>query len=845
MSGPSGAGKSTLLKAVLAAEAKRRYEHVLHKTSSRNGEKGTREVSGLPFSLLLEMLPPKRTWLPSVASESGILHPLARFLCELPEHCPDCGEQLIRQTPEVLLAIYQSAPPETTVVQIELAIHSVDAFHDFQRQGFSRVLIGDETFRFEDLGSEMEQVSQGIQRNDCWLLVDSIAYHRELPEQGIRELLRCSKDYAGFSLSFRFLKADRRSEGRHAFHRDPFCPRCGFESAPLRLTDLSPAGGISRCSACHGAGTVHLFSEEQLIDRDRELPLIHGGLAVWSDKRLRPEESRISQLLDSLRIPETATWSDLDEERRSELLYGKHGERRFFLSSIAERHGFSENPEEYGVAGFLREMYSNTKRLALRLRIEQYLRESICLLCSGSRLNPTFGRRRIGGMTLERLFLSPISVVQQWIGSFSGNENLLRFLNYLCALGLAYVPLSQAVFTLSSGERQRLRLSRGLVGDLRGVLYLLDEPLGGLFPADRLRLLSVLKELVQEGNSIVAAENDLEFVRASDSAFALGPGGGASGGRLISSTKSEIVSSLQRTESRSRTQGVPRDFLHFSGVRFRNLQDLDLAIPLGMLVAIVGPSGSGKSTLVRDVVVPNMERRIKSKSQSSPVACRECHGGEFLAAVYDASRIASRVRGPSTLASFSGLLAPLRDLYQRLPHSLVMGNLESTRFQGLLLREVLERSVDEALQIFRHIPPVSRVLRRLKTLGLSYLVLGQKTATLSEGELQRVYLLRAIPKTLFHDDAPPSLLVCDEPARGLTGTEAVLMAELFRGLSRQGQSILVVEHNLHFLAEVDYLIELGPGGGPDGGKLLVQGAQKEIREDKASRIAQYLNFSTN
>ncbi|MBU1319386.1 MAG: excinuclease ABC subunit UvrA [candidate division Zixibacteria bacterium] len=468
-------------------------------------------------------------------------------------------------------------------------------------------------------------------------------------------------------------------------------------------------------------------------------------------------------------------------------------------------------------------------------------------------------------------------------------------LGFLSNVGLDYLTLDRAASTLSGGEAQRIRLATQIGSRLVGVLYILDEPSIGLHQRDNGRLLSTLTELRDLGNTVIVVEHDRETIETSDYVIDLGPGAGKYGGSIVAEgTPKQIMKSEKSLTGKylSRKAFIPAPNgrmtgngmkLKLSGAKGNNLQQVDVEIPLGTFTCVTGVSGSGKSTLINETLYPALARHFFG-SRRVPLPYRKLDGVEYIDKVIDIDQSPIGRTPRSNPATYTGTFTHIRDLFAQLPESKIRGyrpgrfsfNVKGGRceacqgdgiikiemhflpdvyvpcevckgkrynretleitFKGKSIADVLDLTVDEALEFFERIPPLRRKLLTLQRVGLGYIHLGQQATTLSGGEAQRVKLSTELSKT----STGSTLYILDEPTTGLHFEDIKMLLSVLNDLVSLGNTVLVIEHNLDVIKTADYIVDLGPEGGDEGGKLIAAGTPEEVMNVKASYTGQYL-----
>jgi len=560
-----------------------------------------------------------------------------------------------------------------------------------------------------------------------------------------------------------------------------------------------------------------------------------------------------------------------------------------------------------GVIEELKKRYKETTSEYSRMEIEKYMREDTCPLCNGKRLKPyslmvTIGKKNINEVT-------EISILQakEFLENLKlkGNKNeiakpiikeILTRLDFLTNVGLDYLTLSRKANTLSGGESQRIRLASQIGTGLSGVLYVLDEPSIGLHQRDVSKLLTSLRSLRDQGNSVVIVEHDAETMRHSDWIIDIGPEAGKKGGEIVAEGTFEDIkhsSSLTakylnkelivgKNIKKSKKEETNKR-IRITGVKTHNLKNLDVEIPLGKLISITGVSGSGKSSLIDNTLFPALMNKIMNGRQVEGTYS-DIEGVEYIDKVIgiDQSPIGRTPR--SNPATYTGLFTPIREIFANTKEAQARGynpgrfsfNVKGGRcekckgdgqlkiemqflpdmyitcdecqgsrynkealqidFKGKNINDVLKMTVDDALLFFKNIPGIKGKLDILKEVGLGYIELGQSALTLSGGESQRVKLAKELSKR----QVGHTIYILDEPTTGLHYYDIDKLMSILKGLVNKGHTVIIIEHNLDVIKLSDWIIDLGPEGGDKGGKIIAQGTIEDITNEKSSYTGQYL-----
>ncbi|MFG1998236.1 ATP-binding cassette domain-containing protein [Spirillospora sp. NPDC048911] len=650
----------------------------------------------------------------------------------------------------------------------------------------------------------------------------------------------------------------------------------------LDSDSFSPNTPVGACPNCHGLGVVHDVTEGSLVP-DPSLSIREGAVAswpgAWQGKNLR-------DILATLGYDIDRPWRELPQEQRDWILFTDE-QPVVTVHPVREAHRIHRPYQG---------TYSSAKRLVLRAYAEsksesrrkkaaEFLVSTVCPVCGGRRLRPEALAVTFAGRTISELTGLPLTALADLLRPYADeggggpaallSEDLIARIQVLVELGLGYLSTDRSSPTLSAGELQRLRLATQLRSGLFGVVYVLDEPSAGLHPADAEALMSVLRRLKATGNTVFMVEHDLDVVRRADWIVDVGPEAGVHGGQILYSGPVEGLHDVEASATRRhlfgeatrspRTPRSPSGWLKLRGVTRHNLRGLDASVSLGAFTAITGVSGSGKSTLL-DVLAE---------------AAAEGDAVERVVRV-DQKPIGRTPR--SNLATYTGLFDSVRKLFAatdearergydagRFSFNVVGGRCETCQGEGYVSVEllflpttyapcpdchgarynpstleitnrdvniagVLDMTVDEAVGFLADVPPAARSLRTLREVGLGYLRLGQPATELSGGEAQRIKLATELQRTRRSG----VLYLLDEPTTGLHPADTEVLMHQLHALVDGGSTVVVVEHDLDVVAAADHVIDLGPGGGDEGGRVVAHGTPADVAATPESLTAKYL-----
>ena len=904
VTGVSGSGKSSLAFDTVYAEGQRRYVESLSAYARQFLERMEKpdvdRIDGICPAIAIRQKNSVRNPRSTVGTTTEI-HDYLRLLFARVGRtiCRGCGAEVTRETPEEVAGRLAALPEGTRLLigfthpvaaeagedgsAASAAAAGADgvaaALDGLRRKGFGRLCLEGRAVSFDDVDPALL-----AGRDSLPVVVDRIRTGPEaLPR--LTEAIETAY-HEGRGDAFAVEAGGARPE--RTFSERFECRPCGIAYEVPRPTLFSFNSPFGACPACHGFGNV-IELDMSLVVPDGTKSIAEGAVEPWSRPRYRSHLADLKRAARRRDVRTTVPWSELSGE-----------ERRFVVEG--DGAGYT------GVRGFFAALEQKKYKVHVRVFLSRYRGYRACSDCGGTRLRREARDVRVGGRTVDEVSAFTVGAARRFFEELTLPETdaavaerivreLRRRVGFLSGVGLDYLTLDRLSATLSGGEAQRINLATSLGSSLVGTLYVLDEPSIGLHPRDNGRLIRILGQLRDQGNTVLVVEHDADMIRAGDYVVDLGLGAGARGGHVVyagdrgglsrettSLTAKYLRGDLAIPMPAARRKRLPgSQALRVRGAAEHNLKGIDVEIPLNMLTCVTGVSGSGKSTLVHDVLYAAVKRAkgtwdkrvgrhagidgiellndvvlvdqtpIGRTPRSNPVTYLKAFDPirELFAATRDA-----RARGFS--ASHFSFNVPggrcdacegegevrvemqfLADVF--MPCEQCGGKrfkprvLEVT-WGGLRVDEVLELTAREALQFFGSSPRVVRKLKMLDEIGLGYLRLGQPATTLSGGEAQRIKI--AAHLAMRHDER--SLYVFDEPTTGLHFDDVSKLLAAFTRLVEAGHTLLVIEHNLDVIKTADWLVDLGPEGGEAGGEVVVAGPPERVAEHDGSHTGRYL-----
>lgn len=680
------------------------------------------------------------------------------------------------------------------------------------------------------------------------------------------------------------------------------CPECGaaFDGPSAESFSFNSQGA---CKNCGGTGIVRTVNEAVLVP-DESISIDDGAVAPWNSLMW----SLMTDVCRAMGVRTDVPFSELTKWEREIVFHGP-AEKKHILYKAKKSNQAGELDFTYFNAVYTVEnALAKVKDDKGMKRVEKFLKQELCPVCGGTRLNERARSSLLCGITLGEGAAMTLDALIPWVKAVPASmpEELRDMAESICGqflhtarrltdLGLGYLSLDRAGDTLSTGERQRVQLARAVRSRTTGVLYVLDEPSIGLHPANVDGLLGMMDDLIAHGNSVVLVDHDTRVLKASDWLIEMGPGAGQHGGNVlaqgsledVAETPDSLIAGFLTGEEpviiRKRTPSeriFEQGHIRISTAPLHTVHALDLDIPKGRLVAVTGVSGSGKTTLILESLIPALQASCGGTRLPDHVKAADAPGIRRVSLI-DSTPVGINVR--STVATYSGVLDELRKLYAATPEakeqgcrvsdfsyntgSLRCAGCEGTgqitmdvqflpdveivcpdcggsrygkeaaafRSHGISLPELMGMTVEQALERFCDVRKVRERLQVLADLGLGYLTLGEATPALSGGEAQRLKLASEIGKA--QDDA---VFVFDEPTIGLHPLDVRVLIGVFQKFIDAGATIIVIEHDLDMIANADYVVDMGPGGGDAGGRIVAAGTPEEISRSEESLTGKYL-----
>ncbi len=777
-------------------------------------------------------------------------------------------------------------------------------FLELRKQGFQRVKVDGAFYELDEPPTLDKKF-----RHDIDVVVDRLVV-REGMETRLADSLRTALDLADGIAVLETAPKEGDPE-RITFSENFACPVSGFTIPEIEPRLFSFNAPFGACPDCDGLG-VELFFDERLVVPDQTLKLYDGALAPWRKGKSPYFLQTIEAIARHYEFDKNTPWKDLPAKVQQVFLRGSGDEEIQFRYDEGGRV-YQVTRSFEGVIPNMERRYRETDSAWIREEFERYQNNRPCGTCEGYRLRAEALAVKIAGLHVGQVVQMSIREALAWIedapNHLSDQKNeiarailkeIRERLGFLNNVGLEYLTLSRSSGTLSGGESQRIRLASQIGSGLTGVLYVLDEPSIGLHQRDNDRLLGTLKNLRDQGNTVIVVEHDEEAIREADYVFDIGPGAGVHGGQVVSHGTPEHIASdtssiTGQYLSGTREIAVPTERRNGKKHKVKvvkatgnNLKNVTAEFPLGKFVCVTGVSGGGKSTLTIETLFKTASMRLNGARQT-PAPCETIKGLEHLDKVIDIDQRPIGRTPRSNPATYTGAFTPIRDWFAGLPEAKARGykpgrfsfNVKGGRceacqgdgvikiemhflpdvyvtcetckgarynretleikFKGKSIADVLDMTVEDAQEFFKAVPSIRDKMDALARVGLGYIKVGQQATTLSGGEAQRVKLSKELSKR----STGRTLYILDEPTTGLHFEDVRKLLEVLHELVDQGNTVIVIEHNLDVVKTADWIIDIGPEGGDGGGQIVAEGTPEDVAANERSYTGQYLKPMLN
>lgn len=670
------------------------------------------------------------------------------------------------------------------------------------------------------------------------------------------------------------------------------CPTTGLsynDPAPNNFSFNSPQGA---CPCCKGLGSVCLIDKDKIIPNDN-LSIYDGALAPLGKYRNTMIFWQLAALLEKHELDLKTPVNQIPEEVIHEIIHGSEERIKIKASVIKTENDFFTQYE--GLAKYIRQLTEADSSSSSLKWAESFDTEVVCPECQGKRLNREALSFKIADMNIHDLSVMDLSDLHTWINGVNDKLNskqqkiaaeiikeISNRLQFLLNVGLEYLSLNRTSMSLSGGESQRIRLATQIGSKLVNVLYILDEPSIGLHQRDNVKLIESLKDLRDEGNTVVVVEHDKDMMLNSDYIVDMGPKAGRAGGEVIfqgkpndllktNSLTASYLNGIRKIEIPQERRQGNGESLKIYGAKGNNLKNVNISIPLGTLVCVTGVSGSGKSTLINETLQPILSQHFY-RSNKAPLEYERVEGLEHIDKVVNVDQSPLGRTPRSNPATYTGVFSDIRSLFVEMPEAKMRGykpgrfsfnvsggrceacggngykniamnflpdvlvpcekcrgkryNRETleVRFKGKSIADVLDMTINQAVEFFENQPNILNKIKTIQDVGLGYIKLGQPSTTLSGGESQRVKLSAELSKR----DTGRTIYILDEPTTGLHFEDIRILMDVLNKLVKKGNTVIIIEHNLDVIKQADYIIDMGPSGGKGGGEVVAQGTPEEI-----------------
>ena len=930
ITGLSGSGKSSLAFDTIYAEGQRRYVESLSAYARQFLDQLEKpdvdSVEGLSPAISIEQKTVSRSPRSTVGTVTEVYDYLRLLFSSIgTPHCPNCDAAITRQTVEQIVSNITDLPDGERVMILAPIVRGRKGefkkeLETLHRNGFIRARVDGELRQLDEEIKLKKSFNHTIEA-----VVDRLLIKPDISER-LNESVKTALKLTDGAVLVSVIDGDEK-----LYSEKMACVNCGINIPTLEPRSFSFNSSFGACKKCQGVGVVAemdarkiLPDESQIVGKIKFLNDIDktGGKFLMTALTAIIERFAEDEIVKTNGGKAKEISPDSDKKNKAQIAnIKKLFDRKFedlpteikdaFWNGTKKRLTFRQGTYVYeadwkGAIRAMRERFETPPSNKVKEALEELISPAVCPKCEGKRLQPESLAVRIGGLGIADYTKMPIEESVEKFNKIKLNpreekiaglvlREIRERMTFLETVGLGYLTLDRASQTLSGGEGQRIRLATQIGSQLRGVLYVLDEPSIGLHPRDNQKLIETLHELRDLGNTVLVVEHDEETIECADYVVDLGPLAGTHGGEVVAEgTPKEIEKSktsltgkylsgklkIEVPKKRRKPRG---EYITVKGASAHNLKNITAKFPLGVLTVVTGVSGSGKSTLVGDILYRALAQKIY-RSHAVPLEHKSIEGLEFVDKIIEIDQSPIGRTPRSNPATYTGVFTPIRDLYAMLPESRERGykpgrfsfnvktgrcaacegagmkriemnflpdvfvncdacrgaryNREtlSVKYKGLSIADLLDTTIEDALPILENIPNIKNKLQTLLDVGLGYLKLGQSATTISGGEAQRVKLSKELSKRA----TGKTLYILDEPTTGLHFADVHKLLDVLQRLVETGNTVIVIEHNLDVIKTADYVIDLGPEGGAGGGKIVANGTPEKVAKVKNSYTGQAL-----
>ncbi len=909
--GLSGSGKSSLAFDTIYAEGQRRYVESLSSYArmflGQMDKPDVDSIDGLSPAISIDQKTTSKNPRSTVGTVTEIYDYLRLLYARVGiPHCPICGKEISQQTVDQIVDKVLTLDEGTKIQIMAPIIKGKKGTHQKEldaarKAGYVRVRIDGNLYDLSETITLEKNIKHTIE-----IIVD-----RLVVKKSIRSRLAESTELAS-GLSGGTVLISISGDKEMLFSQNYSCPEHGIsidELSPRMFSFNNPYGA---CPTCSGL-SFFMRVDPNLVIPDKSKSIKHGAIKApgWS----KSDYSSIAKMYfdargENYNFSLDEPVSNLSKDALNAILYGTKGEKMKMKRATAYGSG-NYNAAFEGIINNLERRYSESTSEWAKFEIEQVMTACECPGCKGARLKKEVLAVTVGGLNIDEFTRMSIKNELEFVNNLKLTDREMVIadqilkeiksrLNFLCSVGLDYLTLARSSSTLSGGESQRIRLATQIGSSLMGVLYILDEPSIGLHQRDNNKLLDTLRNLRDQGNSLIVVEHDEDTMYAADYFVDIGPGAGIHGGEVVCTGNVEKIKKCKNSITGQYLSGARKipvpakrrqgngHFLKIYGAEQNNLKNIDVDIPLGEFICVSGVSGSGKSSLVNEILYKKLAADLNG-AKKFPGKHKEITGLEYLDKVIniDQSPIGRTPR--SNPATYTGVFTDIRNLFAQTQDAKIRGyspgrfsfnvaggrceacqgdgivkiemhflsdvyvpcevckgtryNKETleVKYKGKNIYDVLEMTVEEGVGFFDALPKIKRKLQTLYDVGLGYIKIGQPATTLSGGEAQRVKLATELSR----HSTGKTVYILDEPTTGLHTADVHRLINILQKLVDAGNTVIVIEHNLDVIKCADYIIDLGPEGGDGGGMVIATGSPENVSENTQSYTGQYLKKYLN